>query len=79
MLSVQKATETGIRLGHHVYVMIEADCVNLYSQILTGDDRRHLEGNGLLQPFTDQILASVEPYAVLSMLRDHGQPTAASS
>ncbi|WP_219096174.1 hypothetical protein [Pseudomonas sp. UMAB-40] len=63
----------------HVYVMTEADGVKLYSQILTGDDWRHLEENGLLQSFTDQILAGAEPRAVLSGLRDLGHPTAASS
>jgi hypothetical protein len=63
----------------HVYVTTEADGVNLYSQILSGDDWRHLEENGLLQPFTDQILAGGEPHAVLSELRDHRHPVAASS
>lgn len=63
----------------HVYVMTEADGVNLYSQILTGDDWRHLEENGLLQWFTVQILAGAEPHAVLSGLRDHGHPSAVSS
>jgi hypothetical protein len=58
----------------HVYVMTEADGMNLFSQILTGDDWRHLEDNDLLQPFTDQILAGAEPQAVMSMLRDRGHP-----
>lgn len=53
----------------HVYVMIEADGVNLYSLILTGDDWRYLEVSGLLQPFTDEILSGAEPHAVLSGLR----------
>jgi|SRR5476651_1293425 len=53
----------------HVYVTTEADGMNLYGQVLTGDDWRHLEDRGLLQSFTDQILAGAEPHAVLSMLR----------
>ena len=59
----------------HVYVMTEADGMHLHSQILTGDDWRHLDDNGLLGPFTDQILSGSEPHAALSMLRAQGHST----
>lgn len=63
----------------HVCVMTEADGVDLYSQILSGDDWRQLEDKGLLHTFTDQILAGAEPHAVLSSLVAHGHSTASPS
>lgn len=63
----------------HVYVMTEADGVNLYSQILSGDDWRQLEDKELLHTFTERILAGAEPHSVLSLLGAHGHSTASPS
>ncbi|RMN17122.1 hypothetical protein ALQ64_03140 [Pseudomonas cannabina] len=55
-------------LPSHVYVMVEADGINLHSYILDGDDWRYLDNNDLVMSYTGKILLGLSPDVALAEL-----------